>query len=98
MELGFIGLGRMGLGMTRRLLSGGHRVVAFDRGAGPMAQARDAGATPAATLPELVAALKPPRTLWAMIPAGPPVDELIDALEPLLTAGDLLVDGGWTVW
>ena len=94
MDIGFVGLGRMGLNMTRRLLEGGHRVVAYDRGAEAIERAREAGATPARTLAELAAALKPPRTLWAMIPAGPPVDVLIDALEPLLASGDLLVDGG----
>jgi 6-phosphogluconate dehydrogenase len=94
MELGFVGLGRMGLNMTRRLLRGSHRVVAYDRGAGPIAEARDAGAVPVSSLGELVDALKPPRTLWAMIPAGPPVDEWIEALEPKLADGDLLVDGG----
>ncbi len=94
MELGFIGLGRMGLNMTRRLIQGGHKVVAYDRGAAPIEQARDAGATPARTLAELVAALTPPRALWAMIPAGAPVDELLDTLEPLLARGDVVVDGG----
>jgi len=94
MELGFIGLGRMGLNMTRRLLRGGHRVVAYDRGAAPIEEARAAGATPAATVPDLVAALATPRALWAMIPAGAPVDDLIATLEPLLARGDLLVDGG----
>jgi 6-phosphogluconate dehydrogenase len=84
----------MGLNMTRRLLQGGHRVVAYDRGAEAIDRARDAGAAAAGTLAELIAALKPPRTVWAMIPAGPPVDELIDALEPLLAGGDSLVDGG----
>ena len=94
MELGFVGLGRMGLNMTRRLIGGGHRVVAYDRGAAPVEQARAAGATAAKTLPALVAGLDPPRALWAMIPAGAPVDGLIDTLEPLLAQGDLLVDGG----
>src|SRR5262245_12814632 len=94
MEIGFIGLGRMGLNMTRRLLAGGHRVAAFDRGSEPVEQARRAGAVSAKTLDDLVAALRPPRSLWAMIPAGPPVDQLIDALEPLLATDDLLVDGG----
>jgi 6-phosphogluconate dehydrogenase len=94
MEIGFVGLGRMGLNMTRRLLAGGHRVVAWDRSPGPAEQARTAGAATAATLPELVAALAPPRAIWAMIPAGAPVDELLDALQPRLAAGDLVVDGG----
>jgi 6-phosphogluconate dehydrogenase len=94
MELGFVGLGRMGLNMTIRLLEGGHRVVATNRGAGPIDEARKHGAVGVATLPELVKALAPPRVVWAMIPAGAPVDELIDMLIPLLARGDLLVDGG----
>jgi 6-phosphogluconate dehydrogenase len=94
MEIGFVGLGRMGLNMTKRLLQGGHRVAAYDRGAGPIQEASAAGARPATSLEALVSALTPPRTLWAMIPAGAPVDELIDALEPRLARGDLLVDGG----
>jgi 6-phosphogluconate dehydrogenase len=94
MEIGFVGLGRMGLNMTKRLLLGGHRVVAYDRGAAPIQEATAAGARPATSLEALVGALTPPRALWAMIPAGAPVDDLIDALEPRLGRGDVLVDGG----
>jgi 6-phosphogluconate dehydrogenase len=94
MELGFIGLGRMGLNMTKRLLGGGHRVAAYNRGAGPVEEARAAGARAAHTLEDLVAAIAPPRVLWAMIPSGAPVDELIETLSPRLGPGDLLVDGG----
>jgi len=94
MEIGFIGLGRMGLNMTIRLLQGGHRVVAFNRTTEPIEQARQHGAVGVGSLAELVKTMKPPRVLWAMIPAGPPVDELIASLRPLLARGDLLVDGG----
>jgi 6-phosphogluconate dehydrogenase len=94
MEIGFIGLGRMGLNMTIRLLRGGHRVVGYNLSPGPIEEARKHGAIGAASLHQLVAALQPPRTLWAMIPAGTPVDELLDALRPLLARGDLVVDGG----
>jgi len=94
MDVGFIGLGRMGLNMTIRLLRGGHRVAAHDRGAEAVHAAAAEGAIAAGTLAELVAALPAPRTLWMMIPAGAPVDETIAALTPLLTPGDLLVDGG----
>ncbi|MEO5618634.1 MAG: phosphogluconate dehydrogenase (NAD(+)-dependent, decarboxylating) [Candidatus Eisenbacteria bacterium] len=94
MDIGFIGLGRMGLNMTIRLLRGGHRVAAFDRGADPVRTAATHGATGAASLEGLVAALPAPRTLWLMIPAGAPVDDTIMALRPLLTRGDLVVDGG----
>ncbi len=94
MELGFIGLGRMGLNMTTRLLRGGHRVAAYNRSPAPVAEARSRGARGASSLAELVQGLAPPRVLWAMIPAGAPVDDTIQALVPLLSPGDLLVDGG----
>jgi len=94
MELGFIGLGRMGLNMTLRLLRGGHRVVVTDKSREPIDQAVRQGGEGHARLEDLVAALRPPRILWVMIPAGHPVDELIALLEPKLGKGDLLVDGG----
>jgi 6-phosphogluconate dehydrogenase len=94
MQIGFVGLGRMGLNMTRRLLRGGHAVVAWDRDAGPIEEARRAGAEGVASLEALVAALAVPRALWAMIPAGQPVDDLTTRLGSLLQQGDLLVDGG----
>jgi 6-phosphogluconate dehydrogenase len=84
----------MGLNMTRRLLLGGHAVVAWDRERAPVDQAQSFGATPAASLEELARALEPPRTIWAMIPAGPPVDDWIARMQPLLGEADLLVDGG----
>src|SRR5687768_8609518 len=94
MEIGFVGLGRMGLNMTRRLLRGGHRIVAHDRGAAPLADARAAGAQVAQDLEGLVAATGAPRAIWAMIPAGAPLDELLAGLEPRLAPGDLMIDGG----
>ena len=94
MDIGFVGLGRMGLNMTIRLLRGGHRVAAFDRGAEAVKKAADDGATGAASLEALVKSLPAPRTIWMMIPAGDPVDQTIAALLPMLGKGDLLVDGG----
>ena len=94
MELGMIGLGRMGANMATRLIRGGHRVAGFDFSEESRARAAQNGIEPAASLAELVAALKPPRVLWLMVPAGAPVDETIDNLLPLLTAGDTLIDGG----
>src|SRR2546426_5514023 len=94
MKLGFVGLGRMGMNMTLRLLRSGHQVVAHNHRPGKVDEAKRAGARPAYTLDELVAALEPPRVVWAMIPAGPPVDELLDRLIPQLERGDLVVDGG----
>jgi len=94
MEIGFIGLGRMGYNMTLRLLGGGHRVVGLDRSAERTAEAASHGAVPAASLAEMVRALPAPRALWVMLPAGKPVDETIDELLPMLSRGDLVVDGG----
>ncbi len=94
MEIGFVGLGRMGLNMTTRLLRGGHQVAAYDRGAEAVKSAAANGASGVSRLEDLVAALKPPRAIWLMIPAGDPVDQTIAALLPALTKGDLLIDGG----
>ena len=94
MDLGFVGLGRMGLNMTIRLVRAGHRVVAWNRTADKVAEAKSHGAEGAASLEALVVALKPPRAIWAMIPAGKPVDDLIDTLSARLARGDLVVDGG----
>ena len=94
MDIGMIGLGRMGLNMTLRLLQGGHRVVAYDRSAAVVDDARGRGATAARTLDEVVQQLAPPRAVWAMVPAGGPVDELVEALGARLETGDVFVDGG----
>ncbi len=98
MELGMVGLGRMGLNMTYRLLRGGHTVVASDRGSAPIAEAVAKGAKGAATIAEVVQTLKGPRVVWLMIPSGAPVDEAIDQLTPMLSPGDLIVDGGNSNW
>ena len=94
MELGMIGLGRMGANMTERLVRGGHRVVGFD----PKEEARkriaDKGADCAASLEALTAKLKPARAVWMMVPAGAVTDSTINTLLPLLDAGDTLIDGG----
>jgi 6-phosphogluconate dehydrogenase len=94
MELGMIGFGRMGANMTERLVRGGHRVVGFDPKPEARARVKDKGAESAASLDMLVASLKPPRTLWMMVPAGSITDGTVTALLPLLVAGDVLVDGG----
>ena len=96
MEIGFVGLGRMGLNMTRRLLGGGHRVIAYDRSAEAVDAAAAAGATGAGSLDELVAGLAAPRAVWVMLPAGDATETTIRALTPLLAPGDLVVDGGNT--
>jgi len=94
MELGMIGLGRMGANMAQRLVRGGHRVAGFDFSTESRARAAQNGIDPVASLAELVAALKSPRALWLMVPAGAPVDATIDNLLPLLAPGDTLIDGG----
>jgi 6-phosphogluconate dehydrogenase len=94
MQLAMIGLGKMGGNMTERLLRGGHQVVSFDRSPDVVQRYATLGATPAATLADVVAKLKAPRVVWIMVPAGDPVDATIDALRPLLTEGDVIIDGG----
>jgi 6-phosphogluconate dehydrogenase len=94
MELGMIGLGRMGANMAERLLRGGHRVVGFDPNAQARASLEAKGAASAGSLEELVAKLPTPRTLWLMVPAGAITDQTIEKLLPLLAPGDALVDGG----
>ncbi|MBI1885967.1 MAG: decarboxylating 6-phosphogluconate dehydrogenase [Chloroflexi bacterium] len=94
MELGLIGLGRMGASMTRRLLSGGHRVVAYDRAPEVAKGLEGEGGVAAASLEELVEKLSPPRSLWLMIPAGDPVTQTIEGLVSLLWQGDIIIDGG----
>jgi 6-phosphogluconate dehydrogenase len=89
-----IGLGRMGTGLTRRLLRGGHHVVAYDRAPeAAEAVARD-GAGAAGSLEALVGELSPPRVVWLMVPAGRPTESNVTALSQLLQAGDVLIDGG----
>ena len=94
MELGMIGLGRMGGNMVERLLRGGHRVVGYARDPEAVRRVVEKGAVGADSLPNLVEQLKPPRVVWLMIPAGNPVDETIEALLPLLSPDDVIVDGG----
>jgi len=97
MELGLIGLGKMGGNMAQRLLRGGHRVVVTDNSPDAVARLAKAGAVGASDLKGLVAALGTggsPRTIWMMIPAGDPVDQTIAALLPLVKPGDTLIDGG----
>ena len=94
MELGMIGLGRMGANMTERLVRGGHRVVGYDLKAESRSRVEAIGAASATSLEGVVATLAPPRTLWLMVPAGDITDATIASLVPLLQAGDAIVDGG----
>lgn len=94
MDIGFVGLGRMGFNMTRRLLQGGHRVVVWNRSPEKAREAAGHGAEPAATLADLAARLPAPRAVWVMLPAGGPTDAAIGELAATLAPGDLVVDGG----
>ncbi len=94
MQIGLVGLGRMGMNMGRRWLSGKHEVVAFNRTAAKTQELAKEGAKATASLKELVDSLKTPRIVWLMLPAGPTTDEHLAELADLLSPGDLLVDGG----
>lgn len=93
MQLGMIGLGRMGGNMVRRLLRAGHECVVFDRNPAAVAALAGEGATGADSLEAFIQALKPPRAIWIMLPAGI-VDDLVGRLKGLLEPGDILIDGG----
>ena len=94
MEIGMIGLGRMGGNMVQRLLKGGHRVVTYARSAVAVAASQAQGAVDSASLENLVGQLSQPRAVWVMVPAGQPTEDTIDTLIPLLSAGDTILDGG----
>src|SRR5260370_27327272 len=94
MQIAMIGLGRMGANMAQRLLRGGHQVVGFDPAADARIALEQKGALTAATLEQMVAKLTAPRVIWLMVPAGAITDSTITNLEPLLAAGDTIIDGG----
>jgi 6-phosphogluconate dehydrogenase len=96
MQLGMIGLGRMGGNMAVRLLRGGHAVVGWDPAAAPVQTLAAAGGIRAASLDDLLAKLAPPRAVWLMVPAGAPTEETTLALAERLAPGDVVVDGGNT--
>jgi 6-phosphogluconate dehydrogenase len=95
MQLGMVGLGRMGGNMVQRLLNGGHECVVFDAAAANVAALVSKGAAGAASLPDLLAKLASPRVIWLMVPAHV-VDQVIDGLAGHLSAGDIIIDGGNT--
>ncbi len=94
MQIGMIGLGRMGMNMVRRLLKGRHQVITYNRTRDRVKEIIKEGAKGAYSLEELVKKLKPPRIVWLMLPAGRPVDEHIEELQGLLDKGDIIVEGG----
>ncbi len=94
MELGMIGLGKMGANMSERLATAGHRVVGYDLDADAVQRVIAAGAAGAESIADLAAQLAAPRAIWIMVPAGAPVDATITALTPHLEPGDIVIDGG----
>ncbi len=94
MQLAMIGLGRMGGNMTERLLRGGHEVAVFDRSPDAVKASVGLGAKGASDLRGLIGLLAAPRAVWIMVPAGQPVDDTIATLMPLLSPGDVIIDGG----
>jgi 6-phosphogluconate dehydrogenase len=98
MQIGMIGLGRMGANIVRRLMRHGHACAVYDRDPEPGRQLTAEGAAAAAGLAALVRALAPPRTLWVMLPAGEATEQAISELSGLLASGDTIIDGGNTFW
>ncbi len=94
MQIGFVGLGKMGLNMVTRLLQGDHNVVATDLNEDAIKSAFEKGAVTAKSLDELVSKLTTPRVVWVMVPAGKPTDATLDSLAALLSEGDIIIDGG----
>jgi 6-phosphogluconate dehydrogenase len=94
MQIGMIGLGRMGANMVRRLMHGGHHAVVHDRNPAAVAELVGDGAAGAATLDELVQRLERPRAVWLMVPAGAPTEETVSAVGERLDPGDVVIDGG----
>jgi 6-phosphogluconate dehydrogenase len=96
MQLGFVGLGKMGLNMVTRLTRAGHTIAAYDRSADAVQRAAAAGAQGVDSLDALVSALAPPRAIWVMVPAGPATESTVEALSALLSRDDVIIDGGNT--
>jgi 6-phosphogluconate dehydrogenase len=94
MEIGVIGLGRMGRIVADRLLAAGHDVVAYDVDPETVAEAVEAGVTPAESIPDLAQQLSAPKRIWLVVPSGDPVDAALEELEPYVDGDDIVVDGG----
>src|SRR5215210_2044496 len=99
MQLGFIGLGKMGGNMVHRIhRDSDHEVVAFDFSEEAVQEAEGHGASGAGSLEELVSQLEAPRAVWVMVPAGDPTEQTIEKLAGLLDSGDMIIDGGNSRW
>ena len=94
MQIGMIGLGKMGANMTTRLLQGGHNVAAFDRNSEKVALAAEHGAEGIDVLEKMAASLDAPRAAWVMVPAGEPTENLVNSLASSFDEGDVIIDGG----
>ncbi|MDQ4136329.1 MAG: decarboxylating 6-phosphogluconate dehydrogenase [Pseudomonadota bacterium] len=98
MQLGMVGLGRMGANIVRRLMRDGHACVVYDRNPEPGRQLAEAGAVAVGSLRDLVEALTPPRAVWIMLPAGAATEAAVGEVAALLSPGDVVIDGGNTFW
>jgi 6-phosphogluconate dehydrogenase len=98
MQLGMIGLGRMGGNIVRRLMKSGHTAVVYDKDPKAVAALAADGAVGADSLEDFIAKLTKPRTAWVMLPAGKSTEATIDALAKLMQADDVIIDGGNTFW
>ena len=96
MDIGFIGLGKMGMNMVTRLCQGGHRVVAYDRSTNLITEAKGKGATASSSLEDLIAKLPKPRAVWVMVPSGQPTEDTVQHLLTILDDDDIVIDGGNT--
>lgn len=94
MQLGVVGLGRMGANITRRLMRNGHACVVYDVNADTVRELAGEGATASRSLEDLVAQLEQPRAVWIMLPAGAVTERAVMALAELMAPGDIVIDGG----
>ena len=94
MKIGFVGLGKMGGGMVERLMRGGHEIVGFDPNEKALRESEKKGAIAADSLEALRDKLSPPRAVWVMVPSGKPTEETIQSISALLEEGDMIIDGG----
>src|SRR6266850_1018037 len=94
MQLGMIGLGRMGANMVRRLMRGGHSCVVFDLNPANVKALEKEGATGASSMDDFVKKLNKPRAAWVMVPAGDPTEKTVTALASKMESGDTIIDGG----
>jgi 6-phosphogluconate dehydrogenase len=94
MELGMVGLGKMGLNMTKRLMAGGHKIFVSDLNSEAVKEVEAEGAVGANSLKELVGKMSGPRAIWAMVPSGKVIESVVEELAELLDPGDIVIDGG----